>query len=131
MREQGFHQLKLFRARLEVRQDFDDGAHAALVKLLARFRVERRVVPWRVEAAPVQVSEESFAERRALEAHEQARVREFVGAEVVEYAFVFQAGRELDLAELHGLKTARRVQLVAEAEKTDRRHRLKNVNLTD
>src|SRR2546421_11862478 len=44
---------------------------------------------------------------------------------------MLQAGNELNLAKLHRLKAARGIQLIAEAQKADRRHRLQNVDLGD
>src|SRR5215213_10026746 len=92
---------------------------------------ERRVIGGCIEAAPTEQRVEGCIQRLSLKARGEALTRELVGAEAAQRRFVFEAGAEFYLAELHGLKTARRVELVAKAQEADRRHRLKNVYLVD
>src|SRR5437870_10122937 len=44
-------------------------------------------------------------------------------------ALVFKPGRKFNLAKLHRLKAAGRIQLFAKTEKANRRHRLENMDL--
>jgi hypothetical protein len=48
-----------------------------------------------------------------------------------QHRVIFQAGREFDLAKLHRLKAARRIQFITEGEEVDRSHGFQNMNLRD
>src|SRR5690606_19253260 len=74
---------------------------------------------------------ESIGEAAAVESFGKAAVSELVVLEAFKNAFVLCTGGELEFAELHGLKSAGRVELVAKFEKPDRSHSLENVDLGD
>jgi hypothetical protein len=84
-----------------------------------------------VQAAAREQREELLAERGRVHARAESFRRELVVAEGAQDGVVLEARGELDLAELHGLEAARGVELVAEAEEVDRRHRLEDVYLRD
>src|ERR1044071_8874949 len=81
--------------------------------------------------APRKQREESVSERRPIVARLEPLVSELIVSKATQNTLVLEPGSELDLAKLHGLKAARRIQLVAEGQEADRRHRLKDVNLVD
>src|SRR5215207_5397 len=131
VRDERLGELVLLVTRLEVCDDFERGADAAVVERAPLVVVEGGVVGRRVEAAAREQREELFAERGRVHARAQAPAGELVVTEGAQDRVVLEARGELDLAELHRLEAARGVELVAEAEEVDRRHRLQDVDLRD
>src|SRR5215207_6326033 len=113
VRDERLGELVLLVALLEVRDDFEHGADAAVVARPPLFVRVLGVVGRRVDA-------------RA-----QAPRGELVRMKGAQNGVVLEARGELYLAELHRLEAARGVELVAEAEEVDRRHRLKDMYLRD
>ena len=58
-------------------------------------------------------------------------MREAIGFELAQNFRVLRAGRKLNFAKLHGLKTACRIQFVTKTKKADWRHGLQDMNLID
>src|SRR5918911_2037368 len=129
--DEALGQLKLLEAILKVCDDFEHGARPLPVKPPPLLIREGRIIGWRVEPATAEQRVESLTQRRSFVARQKPPVSELVRAKAAQNGLVFEARGELDLAKLHRLKAARGVQLVAEGQKADRRHRLQNVNLVD
>ena len=78
-----------------------------------------------------QVAQERVPQRRLLIAALQRDPRAAALRKAANRAVRLHAEHELDLAELVGLKTARRLEPLAEREELERRHRLEDVQLRD
>jgi hypothetical protein len=98
---------------------------------LPRARLARRIAAARGqrEAAAAQQVERHVRQARLLEPAPEPRLRVGVGLARGHEARLLQPEAELDLAKLRGLEAAGGLEVLAEEEEVERRHRLEHVDL--
>src|SRR5258706_15961220 len=129
MLQQRFRQIELFVTLFEMSEQFEHRARTFAVIQPARFCIKRLVISRRVETAASEQFIKRIAQSLLCKPGLQSSVSKRVFAKLAQNMLIFETGDEFDLAKLHRLKAAGRIQLIAKPEKVDRRHCLEQLDL--